>query len=105
MLYVTKEIRPIYEPDADQQLAWMVWLGQRPESVMRVAERLPPWLLYRLKSTGQLVEMRSFSEDGTVTVAVLKQWNGPHVFERDVFGVDPADLEAVDAEPSEWRGR
>lgn len=48
-----------------------------------------------MKSTGHRVFPLSYSEDGTVTVAVTGQFNFT-VFERQVFGVSPDDLEECD---------
>lgn len=111
--------------DKAQKEAYLAWLAERPEHVRRVAETLPPWFLYRLKTTGQIVFLISFEEhDGscmpptrgphtgepcrhcatravTVTVGVT-QANNPHLliaFDREVFGVDPADLEPIPPTP------
>ena len=49
---------------------WSDWVAERPDNVRAVAEKLNPWTLYRLKTTGQRVTIASFSEgeDESVTV-------------------------------------
>lgn len=89
----------IYEPTKEQAGAWKEWVSARPDVVRAVAERLDPWSLYRMKSTGNRVGNRvtlySISEDGTVTVDVTAEYNFLS-FERRVFGVLPDDLEPCD---------
>lgn len=48
-----------------------------------------------MKSTGHRVVPYSYCEDGTVTVSVLGTFNKT-MFERNVFGVSPEDLEECD---------
>lgn len=73
------------------EAAWHAWLAERPDIVRGVAERLPPNRLYRLTTTGQRVTIESYSESGTVTVAVRGEYNLTD-FEREVFGVSPDHL-------------
>jgi hypothetical protein len=82
----------IVEPTAKQERDWAKWVAKRPAVVRAVAERFEPWSLYRMKSTGQRVTIYSFSENGTVTVEITGQYN-VILFDRQVFGIDPADLE------------
>ncbi len=82
----------IGEPTKKQITGWRHWVASRPPCIRVVAERFDPWSLYRMRSTGQRVTVQSFSEDGTITVAVTGQFNAV-LFDRDVFGVDPDDLE------------
>lgn len=77
------------------------WLGGRPEIIRSVATQYPPWHRYRLKTTGQHVNIESYFEDGTVSVEVnghdssaLDAVNGLISF--GVFGIDPDDLEVID---------
>jgi hypothetical protein len=65
--------------------------------VRAVAERFDLWSLYRLKSSGHRVTIYSFRESDpvTVTVNVLGDFNAL-IFERQVFGVAPDDLEPCD---------
>jgi hypothetical protein len=56
------------EPTAEQEASWNEWVAERPDVVRKIAERLNPWELYRLKTTGQRITLYSVSEDGTVTV-------------------------------------
>ena len=76
-------------------------MAGRPDNVRKVAERFDPWTLYHMKSTGQHVTLYSFSEadNGTVTltVNVTREFNPEVLVERQVFGIDPDDLEPVQA--------
>lgn len=82
----------IEEPTEDHKKEWAEWVAQRPEVVRAIAEKFFPWKLYRMKSTGQRVGIYSFSEDGTITVLVTGAFNKVN-FDRQVFGIDPKDLE------------
>lgn len=85
----------LVEPTVEEEREWREWVASRPESVRVVAERLDPWSLYRMKSTGQRVTVHSFSEDGTVTVDITGEFN-LQLFDSQVFGIDPDDLEPCD---------
>ena len=94
----------LLDPDEATLRDWQEWLGQRPPEVRALAERLPPWNLYRMQSTGHRVTMKAYDENGTVRVVVSPQYNCV-VFGREVFGVDPDDLEVCEVpEPSELVG-
>ncbi len=71
------------------------WVASRPLVVQTLIQKLPPNLLYRLKSTGHRVYILSYAEDGTVTVAITADFNRVD-FERQVFGIFPEDLEECD---------
>lgn len=77
------------------ETAWNEWVKTRPDVVRAVCERLPPDRLYRMKSTGSRVTLYSYSEDGTVTVDITGEYNA-HVMDRQVFGIDPDDLQECD---------
>lgn len=88
------------QPSVKNEKAWKKWVADRPESIRSVCARFDPWTLYRLKTTGQRVYILAFSEpgaDGKVTcrVGVSAEFNLLS-FERDVFGIDPDDLEECD---------
>ena len=85
--------------ELDEQ-EWRRWVDSRPLAVRAIAERLRPNRLYRMKNTGQRVTMYSISENGTVTVDVTGQFNLID-FERQVFGVDPNNLEECDLPASD----
>ncbi|MFA6036383.1 MAG: hypothetical protein WC759_05525, partial [Candidatus Micrarchaeia archaeon] len=70
---------------------WDAWVNKRP-AIKDLCTNYPPNLLYRLKSTGQRVTISSYNEAQTLTVSVTGEFNLID-FERDVFGVDPSDLE------------
>lgn len=74
---------------------WERWVSTRPPVVQDLCRRYPPDRLYLLKPPGQRVTLVSYNENGTVTVNVSAQWNCV-VFEREVFGIDPNDLEECD---------
>lgn len=84
------------EPTAEQLEGYRARVASRPDAVRAVAEQFEPWGLYRMKSTGHRVTVASFGEgeDGavTLTVNVLAAYNFV-TFERQVFGIDLADLE------------
>jgi len=82
----------ISEPTKAEERDWKRWVAKRPAVVKAICERLDPWTLYRMKPTGDRVTLYSASEDGTVTVNVLAEFNLT-MFERRVFGIDPDDLE------------
>lgn len=81
----------------DEQ-AWRAWYMTRPEIIQQMAQKYPPNLLYRLRTTKQYVTLESFSEDGTVTVAVGAEFNRL-IEERRVFGIPAEDLEESDFPP------
>ena len=85
----------IYEPSKKQIKEWDKWVESRPKVVRDVARRFKPWELYRMKPSGKRVTLCSFAEDGTVTVCINSEFN-LIVFERQVFGVNPDDLEPCD---------
>lgn len=94
----------ITKPNESQLRAWKKWVKARPPAVRAIAERLDPWTLYRLKPTGQRVTLVSIYEDGTVKVSITGQYN-VIMFDRDVFGINPDDLEECDLpEPGEATG-
>jgi hypothetical protein len=80
---------------------WEAWLDERPPEIRELAARMPPWFLYRLKSSGHIVTIAAFSEHEagppTLRVHVLRRYN-PHILmERTVFGIPPEDLEMLGA--------
>lgn len=84
-----------FEPTEQQIAEWSQWVSSRPECVRLIAERFSPWILYRMESTGHRVTLRSFYEDGTISVNVTANYNFL-IMERWVFGIDPDDLEECD---------
>lgn len=79
--------------------AWREWVAECPPSVQKVCERIVPWKLYRMKSTGHRVTVYSYDEnmDGTITLKV--DVTGTYnlvAFERRVFGVAPESIEECD---------
>ncbi len=90
------------DPSENELVRWADFLNSSPDNVRVVAERFPPWHLYRMRSTGHRVQIYSFDEMGqsrgvTLTVVVLREFNpqmgGP---DRRVFGIEPDDLEVCE---------
>ena len=85
----------LYEPTEEQLKDWNEWVASRPPNVRAVAEKLVPWKLYRMGSSGHRVCLYSYDEemDGSVTlkVDVRGEFNFV-VMERRVFGVKPEEL-------------
>lgn len=89
------------EPQTPAQVAeWAEWLAGRPEKVREVAERLPPWKNYRLKTTDQYAVIKHYDEhaDGSVTLTIVV-WRDWLPIPRGVFGVKPDDLVEDDGRP------
>ncbi len=82
------------EPTKKQLKGWKKWASKRPPVIQALAERFDPWTLYRLDN-GDRVQVVSFCEDGTVTVAVTRHFN-LILFERQVFGINPDLLTECD---------
>ena len=100
----------IAEPTEESRENWKAWVAARPAHVRAVIERhgFQPWKLYRMKSTGHRVTIAAFDEQKgdriTMRVNVTGEFNLVQ-FERQVFGVDPNDLEECDLpDPAEPLG-
>jgi len=74
---------------------WRKWVNTRPSVIQELAKRIPPDRLYLLKTSNHRVEIYGYVEDGTLIVSVLGKWNKV-MFERNVFGIKPEDLEECD---------
>lgn len=83
------------QPTPEEEAEWKEWVASRPDSVRIVAEKLDPWTLYRMKSTGNRCTLISIFENGTVKVSITGEFNAV-MFDREVFGIDPGDLEPCD---------
>jgi uncharacterized protein YodC (DUF2158 family) len=75
------------------------WIDERPEVIKAMIAKTPPNRLYSLKPHGERVTIYSYAEDGTVTVYISGQYNC-HMFDRQVFGINPDDLTECDPETS-----
>ena len=94
----------------EREVAWKDWLLGRPDFVRVVAERFPPWVPVRIKSTGQKAHVYSFGgrEDGTVSIQVdvFAEENPDSLHSvflpggHRVFGLDVDDLEPYDRDPA-----
>lgn len=76
------------------------WLSTRPEIIRTLVARVPPFRLYLLKSSNHRVYPYAYGEDGTLTVIVSGEYNAV-IFDRQVFGIDPDDLEECDLPPDD----
>jgi hypothetical protein len=89
----------IFEPTPEQLVGYQEWIAGCPAEVRELIRQFDPWTLYRMKSTGHRVTILSFDEleDGSLKlrVNVSSQYNRV-IHERNVFGVDSADLEPCD---------
>lgn len=85
------------------EVAWKEWVTTRPPVIQKMCERLRPNVLYRLKTTGQRVTVYSLNENGTVTVNITGEYNLID-FDRQVFGINPDDLEECDIPKEEPLG-
>lgn len=90
----------VWEPDTAQLKSWAEWCETRPYGVRQVAEKHPPWKLFKM-DTGHRVTVTSYQEleqsphKVSVTVAVTGEYNKV-LFARQVFGIDPDELEECD---------
>lgn len=75
-----------------QTASWEEWVAKLPAVSRDLAERFPPNYLYRLKSTGQRVTIKAYSDKGTLSVAVSGDYNRV-VFNHVLPCIAPLDLE------------
>ena len=101
--------RPLIEPNAEERAEWDAFLAARSEKCRAAIGDLDPWHLYRYgeEPHERLVTLLSFEEpydaDKPVTCTIhIGMFNGNlwRLFERQVFGIDPAMLVPVD--PPRW---
>jgi hypothetical protein len=81
-----------------QERKWEKWLAELSEQQRKIYSALPPTKLYLLKTSDHRVTIESYDSDGTLTVAVTGKYNKV-MFDRDVFGVRPEDLEECELPP------
>lgn len=92
-----------YEPTPLERATWDAWIGDLPEAVRLVAEKLKPWRPYVFKPTGALVVIYCVDQPDdatqpiTLQVDVTSALNEGVLFDRRVFGVKLEDVE-------EWAG-
>ncbi len=85
----------VFELTAEQQQEADEWLKSRPPVIQELYAKCPADRLYLLKTSGHRVTIFSYSEGGTLTVTVSGDFNQV-MFERNVFGIKPEDLEECD---------
>jgi hypothetical protein len=83
----------------EQEIEFQEWLNSRPDSVKETVRQRPPGHYYKLGENRCIIY--SYSENGTVTVAITQELNPERlvIFNRQVFGVNPNDLTECDAPP------
>jgi hypothetical protein len=86
----------IYNQTEEQKKASEEWIESRPPLVRKMIREYPPDRLYLLKTTNHRVFLYSYSENGTVTVTIIRKYNPNLDFERRVFGIELSDLEECD---------
>ncbi len=83
-------------PTKEDIEAWNEFLKDPEHApVSELAARFPPWDLFRMTDTEQIVYVVSYSEDGTIKVYIDPENNSELDFRTgcEVFGVDPDKLE------------
>jgi len=85
--------RPVEAKSVHVPVSWDVWLQHQPANIQKMAEKIQPGHIYRLKETGQIVVWESFCEDGTVTVTVIGKHDNPA---GSVFGIAPEGLQRIE---------
>jgi hypothetical protein len=89
----------IIEPDEEYMREYEKMFEILPTNQQEVIKKFPPWKLYRLKSTNQRVEILTIGTDKDNTVKFRVDISGKYnmiLFDRQVFGIDPDDLEECD---------
>ena len=71
------------------------WIATRPPIIQDLVKRFPPDRLYLLKTSNHRVTITAYSEGGTLTVDVTGKYNRI-IFDRQVFGINPDNLEECD---------
>jgi hypothetical protein len=87
---------PLEIPTQEDIDDWNEFLNDPEHATVReVAARFPPWDLFRMTDTGQIVSVMSWFEDGTIMVYIDPEHNSKLDFRTGfaVFGVDPNVLE------------
>lgn len=84
------------DPSDEQRAAYVEWLAQRPDHIRWIARNFDPWTMYRLKATGQRVQLLGFDEmqDGRVTLRIYaERAELPGITGVQVFGINPDEIE------------
>lgn len=83
----------------ERDAAWAEWLDDPEHApVRKLAERFPPWALFKMTDTGQIASVVGYFEDGTVRVAIDPEHNDVFALRGfpgglEVFGINPDQLE------------
>lgn len=86
----------IHQPTLEDETKYKAWLSNIPSRFRKIAEQFDPWSVYRMKSTRHLVMLYGFDETEygiMLIVLFLKDFNPFVPFNRNVFEVNPNDLE------------
>lgn len=76
--------------DAELEAVFQKWLAERPPKIREMATRWSPYITYTMNGDGDLYQLRSYSEDGTVTVDRYNAATMTLLWR--VRGVDPEQL-------------
>jgi len=74
---------------------WEEWVESRPVEIQKLCRKFPPDRLYKIKNSNHKVTIISYNESGSMNVDVSGEYN-LIVFERQVFGIEPDNLEECD---------
>jgi hypothetical protein len=89
----------IFEPTSEELKIYEIWLETLSINEREVMKKYKVWKLYKLKSTNQKITIYSVylndNDEVKLTVIVSSKYNLIS-FERQVFGIDPEDLEECD---------
>jgi hypothetical protein len=75
------------------------WYKERPQIIKDLIDQYPPAATVRIKATGQIAYIYSWSEDGTMTIGIYMKDNPGMVCDRAVFGYEPDDLVFIQENP------
>lgn len=74
------------------------WLAERPQVIRDMYAKCPPNALYKLKSTGQIVAIDSYLEDGTLRCGIISEHH-----RYSLCGIEPEDLENTNVNGEDFR--
>ena len=67
---------------------WQLKVARHPDAVVRdLAERFPPWELFRMLDTEQVVSVVESNEEGTMRVYVEPEHTKNRISGHEVFGI------------------
>jgi hypothetical protein len=86
-----------------EKVEWQMFLYDLPVALRPMAERFPPWHLYKIVTTGESCRVHAYSEETeetenqTMKVWVTQRCGCPtESFTKEVFGVEEGHLELLE---------